>query len=98
MSGASPSTAGARELRSVIDQALVNYQVPTASTPIALPAGNADFCGLWPGAKPLLQGLAGVVVFLPGFGHAAGAALTALIAVGDTVYKQTCSTPPGAIP
>ncbi|MHB0722168.1 hypothetical protein ACX4M5_04590 [Roseomonas mucosa] len=78
----------ATELRKIIDQSL-SSQPPTISPPLAADAKH-DFCGIWPTAKPVLQGLSGLVIFFPGFGQAAAAALTALIGVGDQIYKQTC--------
>jgi hypothetical protein len=50
-----------------------------------------DFCSVWPEAKPVLQALSGIAAFIPGLGPAATASLTALIAVGDVVHRQTCS-------
>ncbi len=79
----SPSTV--RELRTIIDQ--------HTSAPVAPPAAppSLDFCTVWPEAKPILQALAGVAGFIPGPGAAAGPILTALVSVGDTIFKQTCT-------
>lgn len=52
--------------------------------------GTAEFCRIWPRAKPILEFLAGVVVFIPGAGAVAGGVLTGLIKVGDQVAAQLC--------
>jgi hypothetical protein len=87
----SPSTI--KELRGVIDNSLVVQTAPTSA-----PVGGAplDFCTVWPEAKPVVQALSGIVALIPGFGSAAAAALTALLAVGDTVFKQTCGSKAGS--
>ena len=36
---------------------------------------DADFCSIWPKAKPVLELVAGVVMFIPGAGTTAGAVL-----------------------
>jgi hypothetical protein len=48
----------------------------------------ADFCGIWAKAKPILDLLSGVVIFIPGAGTTAGAVLKGLIQVGDTIATQ----------
>jgi len=59
--------------------------------PLELAAAKpADFCTIWPKAKPILEFLAGVVIFIPGAGATAGAVLTGLIKVGDQVAAQVC--------
>lgn len=82
------SQNSAKELKTIID---ANIAVPVS--PGAPPAAPVDFCSIWPTAKPILQTLAGLVVFIPGVGPGAGAALTALVAAGTAVYEKTCSVP-----
>jgi hypothetical protein len=79
------SASSANEIRGIIN---ANLTVPTA--PGAPPAAPVDFCQIWPTAAPVIKTLAGLVVFIPGFGTAAGAALTALVAAGQAVYNSTC--------
>ena len=50
----------------------------------------SDFCGIWPKAKPILDFLSGIVMFIPGAGATAGAVLKGLIKVGDTIAEQMC--------
>jgi hypothetical protein len=54
----------------------------------AAPVG--DFCSIWPKAKPVLELVAGVVIFIPGAGTTAGAVLQSLIKVGDQVSADVC--------
>jgi hypothetical protein len=82
--GAGPAVAQ-NEVRSLIDSSL-----GSASAPLGGAGPNANFCTIWPQAKPILQLLAGIVGFIPGVGAAAGPVLTSLIAVGDSVFQQTC--------
>jgi hypothetical protein len=66
---------------------------PEATTPAgaerALPVG-ADFCAIWPKAKPVLDLLAGVAILIPGAGTTAGAVLQSLIKVGDQISTEVC--------
>jgi hypothetical protein len=78
------SANAANEMRAIID---ANLTVPGAPAP---PGAPPDFCSIWPSAEPIIKTLAGVVVFIPGFGAAAGAALTALSAAGQAIYNSTC--------
>jgi len=74
----------------VSEVAAVKKASPNA-VPAALAAAKpSDFCGIWPKAKPVLEFLAGIVVFIPGAGATAGAVLTGLIKVGDQVAAQIC--------
>jgi mono/diheme cytochrome c family protein len=73
------------EIRAIID---ANLTIPSA--PPGAPGAPPDFCAIWPTAKPILQTLAGLVVLIPGFGSAAAAALTALIAAGQAIFDETC--------
>jgi hypothetical protein len=85
------STTAASELRAIID---ANLAAPSTAAPGAAAfAAGADFCSIWPPAKPVLQAVAGVIAFIPGFGAAAAAALTALVAAGQGVYDSTCHHP-----
>jgi hypothetical protein len=51
---------------------------------------DADFCSIWPKAKPVLELVAGVVMFIPGAGTTAGAVLKGLLMVGDQVSAEVC--------
>ncbi len=51
---------------------------------------SGDFCSIWPQAKPVLELVAGVVIFIPGAGTTAGAVLQSLIKVGDQVSADVC--------
>jgi hypothetical protein len=77
------------QLRKQVDDSLANPPPPPGAPPPGAPLG--DFCSIWPGAKPILQGLAGIAAIIPGYGTTAAAALAALITVGDQIYKGTCS-------
>jgi len=79
------STSSLQELRQQLDNAL---KAPPAAAPQM--AAQADFCTVWPTAKPILQAVAGVIGFIPGVGAGAGPVLNALITVGDQVYGATC--------
>lgn len=63
---------------------------PGRATITAAAVTPSDFCTLWPQAKPVLEFLAGVVIFIPGAGATAGAVLQGLIKVGDQVAAQMC--------
>jgi hypothetical protein len=63
---------------------------PGKTTITAMAVKPSDFCGLWPQAKPILELLAGVAIFIPGAGATAGAVLQGLIKVGDQVAGQMC--------
>lgn len=84
-SGAAAPAIAQNEARALIDSSL-----GLASAPLGGAGPSANFCTIWPEAKPILQLLAGIVIFIPGVGAAAGPVLTALIAVGDSVFQQTC--------
>jgi hypothetical protein len=62
---------------------------PAAGGAAAAPV-SADFCTIWPQAKPVLELVAGIVVFIPGAGTTAGAVLQSLIKVGDQVSADVC--------
>jgi hypothetical protein len=87
-SSAPPRPPGAQELRALIDQSLA------AGMPGAVggPSPAADFCTVWPTARPVLQFLASVIGLIPGAGTGAGVALNALITAGQAVYDQTCGS------
>jgi hypothetical protein len=80
------SANSATEMRAIVD---ANLATPAAAPPSAAGAA-ADFCTVWPTAKPVLQTLAGVAMLIPGQGTAAAAALTALLAAGQAIFDQTC--------
>ena len=63
---------------------------PAAASITVAAVKPGDFCTIWPKAKPVLELLAGVVVFIPGAGATAGAVLQGLIKVGDQVASQMC--------
>jgi uncharacterized membrane protein YjjB (DUF3815 family) len=52
--------------------------------------GTGDFCSIWPKAKPVLELVAGVVIFIPGAGTTAGAVLQGLLKVGDQISADVC--------
>ncbi len=62
-------------------------QAKTGVTSVAA-VTPADFCGIWSKAKPILDLVSGVVIFIPGAGATAGAVLKGLIKVGDTIAAQ----------
>ena len=64
---------------------------PAAASIDMAAAKPSDFCTLWPKAKPILEFLAGVVIFIPGAGATAGAVLKGLIKVGDEIFAQICA-------
>jgi hypothetical protein len=78
------------QLRKHIDAAIANPQAAVAAAAAPPVPGPQDFCKVWPQAKPVLQAVSGIIAFIPGFGQAAGAALAALLTVGDQVYNGTC--------
>jgi hypothetical protein len=54
------------------------------------PAVGTDFCSIWPKAKPVLELVSGVVMFIPGAGTTAGAVLQGLLKVGDQISAEVC--------
>lgn len=66
----------------------VGTMTVTASATAA--AGSGDFCSIWPKAKPVLELVAGVVIFIPGAGTTAGAVLQGLLKVGDQISAEVC--------
>ncbi len=71
------------------NEALTAPGTATARTATA-GAVPADFCKLWPQAKPILELLSGIAVLIPGLGAAAGGILRGLIALGDQIAKDIC--------
>ena len=63
---------------------------PQSAAAAAAPPVGSDFCAIWPKAKPVLELVAGVVVFIPGAGTTAGAVLQGLIKVGDQISAEVC--------
>ena len=83
-----------QQLRQHLDAALVHPMPAAAPAPAraAAAAAPANFCSIWPTAKPILQGIAGIIILFPGFGATASTALNALLSVGDQVFNSTCKT------
>jgi hypothetical protein len=88
--------AAAQELRAIVDGSLASSAAAApaaaahAAAAAAPAAGPQNFCTIWPGVKPILDGLSAIVIFIPGYGAAAAAALKALVAVGQQIFEQTC--------
>ncbi len=82
------------EMRQQIDVSLGAHRSATAQAAAAAAPHSiqGDFCAVWPSAKPILDVIAGVAVFIPGAGAAAGPVLKALTTIGDQIYGSTCST------
>jgi hypothetical protein len=76
-----------QQLRAQMDAAL---KAPHAAAAAAAAPTAGDFCTVWPTVKPILQALSGIITLIPGFGPTAAAALTALLTVGDQIFKGTC--------
>ena len=84
------SAQSLQQLRQSIDEAM-SRPLPAAPAAQPMPPGAPpDFCTVWPTAKPILQGIAGIIGLFPGFGPGAAAALAALLTVGDQVFNATC--------
>jgi len=85
-----------QQLRQHLDAALALAQPTLGAAPAAARAAAAgaplNFCSVWPSAKPILQGVAGIVILFPGLGATASTALNALLSVGDQVFNSTCKT------
>ena len=84
-SAATVAASAHSEARSIIEASLAGPAAPAAPAAVSV-----NFCTVWPEAKPILQFVSGIVAFIPGVGAAAGPILTALIAVGDSIFQQTC--------
>jgi hypothetical protein len=67
--------------------AAVHATRPHAGAAAAMPA---DFCTIWPQAKPILELLSGIASIIPGLGTVAGGVLKGLITVGDQISAQVC--------
>ena len=65
----------------------VTAAAPQTAAAAAAPPIGSDFCTIWPKAKPVLELVAGVVIFFPGAGTTAGAALQGLI---DQISAEVC--------
>jgi hypothetical protein len=70
-----------------------NVHRATAAAPQGgQPASSAaEFCSIWPKAKPVLELIAGVINFVPGAGTTAGAVLQGLVKIGDQISGEVCS-------
>jgi hypothetical protein len=85
-----PAAAGAAAVSAHSEaRGVIEHSLAAAST-ASVGAGPINFWSVWPEAKPILQLLSGIVSFIPGVGAAAGPVLMSLIAVGDSVFQQTC--------
>jgi hypothetical protein len=67
--------------------AAVQAMKPAHAAAAGMPA---DFCTIWPQAKPILELLSGLASIIPGLGSVAGGVLKGLIAVGDQISAQVC--------
>jgi hypothetical protein len=77
--------------KEIVGQVAAAQKSGPAGASIAVAAVKpSDFCTIWPKAKPVLDLLAGIVVFIPGAGTTAAAVLQGLIKVGDQVASQMC--------
>ena len=86
----------ADELRAIVDGSLAASAAaaPMAAAPaVGAPAAPQNFCTIWPGVKPILDGLSAIVIFIPGYGQAAAAALKALVLIGQEIFEKTCARP-----
>ena len=81
----------ANEIAANVHAATAAAPKPTtpAGAAMALPTG-ADFCEIWPKAKPILELLAGIAIIIPGAGATAGGVLQGLIKVGDQISSEVC--------
>ena len=88
----------ALDARQLADEIAANVHAaaaaaPRAATPgaaaMAVPVG-ADFCAIWPKAKPVLELVSGVVILIPGAGTTAGGVLQGLIKIGDRIAADVC--------
>jgi uncharacterized membrane protein YjjB (DUF3815 family) len=65
-------------------------QAQAAGAGAAAAPVSGDFCSIWPKAKPVLELVAGIVIFIPGAGTTAGGVLQGLIKVGDQISTEVC--------
>lgn len=63
---------------------------PPEAVQAAAMAMPGDFCGTWRKVKPILEQVARFIVLFPSFGPVAGAAIAALLKVGDAIYDDRC--------
>lgn len=82
----------ANQMASLIVSEVAGVQKAKPGTISATAVGPGDFCGIWPKAKPILELLAGIAIFIPGAGATAGAVLQGLIKIGDQLSSQLCGT------
>jgi len=82
---AAPSQEAIQQFRAHVDAVLAEPPSFAAGGP-----QTADFCTLWPTAKPILQAAGGIIGFIPGVGAGAAPILNALVSVGDQIYNSTC--------
>jgi hypothetical protein len=57
------------------------------------PTAHAEFCKIWPVAKPILQLIAKYLPIIPGAGSTASAILNALIDGLDKLFGIVCPAP-----
>ena len=63
---------------------------PSAAAATAAAIAPGDFCALWAKAKPILDVVSGIIIFIPGLGAVAGGVLKGLIKVGDQIAAEVC--------
>jgi hypothetical protein len=85
----------ALDAKQLANEIAANVRTVTAAAPktagaAAASPGAGDFCTIWPKAKPVLELVAGVVIFIPGAGTTAGAVLQGLLKVGDQISAEVC--------
>ncbi len=78
------------ESKAAADEIMAAYEA-------TVPAGGrgampADFCKIWPQAKPILELLSSVVLLIPGLGAVAAGVLRGLIGIGDKIAADICKT------
>jgi hypothetical protein len=84
----------ALDAKQLANEIAANVRTVSAAAPKTTGAAAApsagDFCTIWPKAKPVLELVAGVVIFIPGAGTTAGAVLQGLLKVGDQISAEVC--------
>jgi hypothetical protein len=73
--------------KSAVDDIMASYE---ATLPPGARGMPADFCKLWPQAKPILELLSGIVILIPGLGTVAGGVLKGLVVIGDKLAAEVC--------
>ena len=90
----SGDNAMALDAKQLANEIAANVHAVTAAASktagAAAAPGVGDFCTIWPKAKPVLELVAGIVIFIPGAGTTAGAVLQGLLKVGDQISAEVC--------